>query len=312
MAIEDDIMQIMDLWHSIEEDTKWELANIWLDREKHKLEVMGAEIERLEDKVIHLLKIIHDSKGDIAEMDKHKKHLLSLIHHVKPTREWQREIQDELNEIAREITMDVKASKEKTKIIVLARRNAYLERRNFSIICNLIESDRNLVQFGVFSRGNVTGNDRSGGGGRGPFRYDPQKKEMIHEEGYSGVIPANVDQGAPDNPPFWEKRLFKFQLETQIIIGVKQEILGREYSQVVSDTRGGNFYCVGIRITYKGIDNYISGSEGNAIIFVNDLFKSHPRQFMELIDRLADRYIPFYNAGIKELEAEWRRETGRR
>ena len=104
MTIDDDIKQIMDLWHSIEDDTKWELANIWLDKEKGKLEFIEAKVEELEAKVIHLLKIIKDSKGDIAEMHQHKRHLLRLLHHVKPTKEWQRDIQEELDEIAREVT----------------------------------------------------------------------------------------------------------------------------------------------------------------------------------------------------------------
>ena len=43
MSIDSEWQEIMEVWHSIETDTRWELANIWLDKEKHKLEVMGAE-----------------------------------------------------------------------------------------------------------------------------------------------------------------------------------------------------------------------------------------------------------------------------
>ena len=102
MTIEDDVKQIINLWHSIEDDTKWELANIWLDKEKGKLEYIEAKVEELEPKIIHLLKILNDSnsKADIRELQNHKRHLLRLLHHVKPTREWQREITEELEEIA--------------------------------------------------------------------------------------------------------------------------------------------------------------------------------------------------------------------
>ena len=90
MNIPEEWQEIMDVWHSIEDETKYELANIYLDKEKHELKVMGAEIEDLAAKVIHLMKTIRDSKGNIAEMHEHKKHLLSLIYHAQPTREWQR------------------------------------------------------------------------------------------------------------------------------------------------------------------------------------------------------------------------------
>lgn len=120
MTIESEWLEIMDVWHSIEDDTKFELANIYLDKEKHELKVMSAEIEDLAAKVLHLMRIIRDSKGDIAEMHEHKKHLLSLIHHVEPTREWQREIKEELNELAQEI----KAARDKAISIELARQKA--------------------------------------------------------------------------------------------------------------------------------------------------------------------------------------------
>ena len=120
MTIESEWQEIMDIWHSIESDTKWDLANIWLDKEKHKLQVMGAEIEDLAAKVLHLMKIIRDSKGNIAEMQEHKKHLLSLIHHVKPTTDWKREIQEELNKLAQEI----KAARDKAISIETAREKA--------------------------------------------------------------------------------------------------------------------------------------------------------------------------------------------
>lgn len=126
MAIEDDVKQIMDLWHSLEDDTKWELANTWLDKEKGKLEYIEAKVEELEPKVIHILKILNDShsKADIRELHAHKRHLLRLLHHVKPTREWQREITEELDEIAKE----VKSGKERAKIIIKTRREARISK----------------------------------------------------------------------------------------------------------------------------------------------------------------------------------------
>ena len=44
-------------------------------------------------------------------------HLLRLLHHVKPEREWQRDIKEELDEIAREID----SSKKKIRQIAKAR-----------------------------------------------------------------------------------------------------------------------------------------------------------------------------------------------
>lgn len=135
MTIDTEWQEIMDIWHSIEDDTKYELANIWLDKEKHELKVMGAEIEDLAAKVIHIMKIIRDSKGDISEMDFHKKHLLSLIYHVQPTREWQREIQAELNDIAQEIkavrqkAIAIEAAREKAAIIIRDNKARRLQQR---------------------------------------------------------------------------------------------------------------------------------------------------------------------------------------
>jgi len=172
----------------------------------------------------------------------------------------------------------------------------------YQTLCRLIESDRNLVQFGVFSVGNVTG--RGDTKGRASYGYDPQKREVV--AGYR-VLPDIVDMQSVNDPPTWEKRLFRFSLDTQLVIGVRQWIQGEQFSQVVSDDRGGNSYSVGIRITFKGID-YDANSEGRLMLFVNDLFQKHPTQFMELMDKLADRYVPFYNAGIKTLEARYRQQ----
>ena len=178
----------------------------------------------------------------------------------------------------------------------------------FSILCSLIESNRNLVKFGVYSRGNVTGKGMASGG-RCPYRYDPKKIEVIYAESYENIIPLNLESRGLNDPPVWEKQSFGFQDDNEFILVVRREILGNRFSQVVSDERSGSFYCVGISIARKG-ENY-SGSEASAIIFVKDLFSDNAQQFMELMDRLADRYIHFYNNGIKQLEAEWRRKTGR-
>ena len=101
MTIDDRIKQIYEIWHSIEHDTRWDLGKIWL--EKDKLEYMEARVEELEDKVLHLLKIIKELKHDRKELKKHMEHLLRLLHHVKPEREWQRDIKEELDEISREV-----------------------------------------------------------------------------------------------------------------------------------------------------------------------------------------------------------------
>lgn len=128
MNIDDEVKDIMGVWHSIEEDTKWELANIWLDKEKHSLKVMEAEIEDIDDKAYKILRIIRDSKGAIAEMHEHKKHLLSLIHHVKPTREWQREIQEDLDKIIQIIKKGREDAKEILRARMEARREAPTQR----------------------------------------------------------------------------------------------------------------------------------------------------------------------------------------
>ena len=44
MDIEEEARDIIRIWHSLEGSTKWELANIWLDKEKHELRVMEAEV----------------------------------------------------------------------------------------------------------------------------------------------------------------------------------------------------------------------------------------------------------------------------
>jgi len=322
MAIEDDIF---DLWHLIDKRMKWQLAGIWLEMEEGKLEKLEEEMIELGQEVLKELRAIHDSK-DEATLKHHMKRLLKLIHHVKPTRGWQEDLQSEIYELVQEAKVAREAyerfhnimnrKKEARSIAPREEQQKQPTKKDaaismdtaFSILCSLIESNRNLVKFGVYSRGNVTGKGMASGG-RCPYRYDPKKIEVIYAESYENIIPLNLESRGLNDPPVWEKQSFGFQDDNEFILVVRREILGNRFSQVVSDERSGSFYCVGISIARKG-ENY-SGSEASAIIFVKDLFSDNAQQFMELMDRLADRYIHFYNNGIKQLEAEWRRKTGR-
>ena len=40
MGIEDDVRNLMELWHNTDDRLKVSLANIWIDREEGKLEVI--------------------------------------------------------------------------------------------------------------------------------------------------------------------------------------------------------------------------------------------------------------------------------
>lgn len=120
MSIEGDIEEIRRVWLEIEADTKYDLGMTWLERDK--LVVMSAETEVLESKVLNLLKIISASRHDKRELKKHMEHLISLLHHVKPTREWQREITEELDVIAREISPHLEHARGSVKELLQARR----------------------------------------------------------------------------------------------------------------------------------------------------------------------------------------------
>lgn len=170
-------------------------------------------------------------------------------------------------------------------------------------LCRLIESDRDLVKFGAYSWGNVTGHgDSKGAHGYG---YDAQKREMVH-----GTL-IGIPSTDPNNElRRWEKRLVHFGDQNKLMRGVDQAVQGEEYSKVLADTRGGLYYRVGIVITNDA--GVYSNPEVKAINFVLRLFTKNPNQFAELMDKLADRYIPLYNQGIKALEADFRQKYGHR
>jgi len=173
----------------------------------------------------------------------------------------------------------------------------------YQTLCTLIESNRDLVKFGVYSWGNVTGhgfaNEAHG------YRYDAQKREMVWHDSIIGYPTTD-----PDNElPLWQKALVKFLVESdkgnEGVMAVQQAIQGEKYSQVLADTRGGLYYRVGIK--FKTDDKPYNKGEYETIGFVLGLLEK-PQQFMELMDRLADRYIPFYNLGIKALEANYQQK----
>lgn len=122
MSIEDDINEIRQIWSAIEVDagTKFDLGKIWLERET--LTVMEAKVEGLEEKVLHLLKIISASRHDKRELKRHMEHLISLLHNIKPTKEWHIEITGELDEIAKEINPHLQAAKEKVREFLQSKR----------------------------------------------------------------------------------------------------------------------------------------------------------------------------------------------
>ena len=99
MTIGDNVKQIMDLWHAIDLDMKLGLANIWFDREQGKLEALEQDVENLELEVLFVLKLVHAEKNKDF-LEEHVKKFLRLIHHVKPTMAWQKDLQLELDELA--------------------------------------------------------------------------------------------------------------------------------------------------------------------------------------------------------------------
>src|SRR3989344_9186656 len=170
MAIEEDIF---DLWHKIDRRMKWQLAGIWLEIEEGSLKKLEEEVIDLEQEVLEELRVIHDSEDEDI-LKHHMKRLLKLIHHVKPTRPWQKDLQEEIAEIVQEARV-AREAYQRVNNIMNRRKEARsivppeeLKKQStekaaisfdiaFSIICDLIEGNRNLIKFGVFSRGNVTG-----------------------------------------------------------------------------------------------------------------------------------------------------------
>lgn len=119
---------VMYVWHEIkDEDTRTDLAIMWL--EKDKLEFIEIHEKHVVNEAVRLLKLIRD-KPDKEKLKEHQKDFLRLLHHVKPTREWQEHIQEELNEIGAE----VKDSKEKLrrKVAEIAQRKMEARRQRIT------------------------------------------------------------------------------------------------------------------------------------------------------------------------------------
>lgn len=124
MSLEQDIKDLMGLWHNTEARLKISLANIWIDREEGKLKLIEIEAHKVESEALRLLRAIHDRK-DEDDLHKHMKEFLSLIHHVKPTRPWQEEVQKELNAIVRD---SIIAARERAREIAVERQQAWRQK----------------------------------------------------------------------------------------------------------------------------------------------------------------------------------------
>lgn len=170
----------------------------------------------------------------------------------------------------------------------------------YQTLCRLIESDRGVVRFGVFSNGNITG-DGFANEAKG-YRYDVRERRMVYV-GWNSIV--GIPSTDPNNElPRWKKRSVHLRGQNERIIGVDQAIQGEEHSRVLNDARGGIYYRVGIVFT-ENVEAYDKAGL-DAMSFVLNSLKEKPQQLIGLMDKLADRYVPFYNQGIKALEASSR------
>lgn len=194
MTIDERINQIYEIWHSIEVDTRSDLGRIWLDKEK--IEYMEAEVEELEDKILQLLRIIKDLKHDRLELKKHMEHLLRLLHHVKPEREWQQDIKEELDEIAREV------HKGEEKVREITKKWIEIRRKRTAIVQMAENSSRNhprispvvkVIALSINSKGAPLTAININRLNNGDSRIDPNVFEVYRIMPLSGNIIPNID-----------------------------------------------------------------------------------------------------------------------
>jgi len=134
-----EVEKILKLWGKIVKDLRVDLANVWGDREL--LEELEEDIDKMESEVLDLLDQI--SKFDRRALEKEhqyhklKKRLVHLLHHIKPSRQWQREITHDLILLLR------KSEKTEAEFKELERKKAAKEEELSWVdpICNEVNNE---------------------------------------------------------------------------------------------------------------------------------------------------------------------------
>lgn len=182
----------------------------------------------------------------------------------------------------------------------------------------LIRRKDSGVFFGVFGTGNILGKENHyvESTGRSHYQFFPEKEAM----GSGGdVMPYDIDSPLTINTsneewytsgetlPFFQKKVLKKITKENVLCIVKQNVRGGNphtnenydtkecwaLAKYLSDDRGGNSYNIGIKAKLK--HPYKEGE----IDFLDKVFYSEDKDFIELMDKIANVFIPEYNQAIK-------------
>ena len=101
MDIEEERNQIIALWDKILEDPKIYSSLVYIWEHKKEIRKLEARVQRLESHVLDILKILPDlRKHSFKEFMARSEELVGYLHHIEPTEEWVKRIQDDINLIS--------------------------------------------------------------------------------------------------------------------------------------------------------------------------------------------------------------------
>ena len=183
------------------------------------------------------------------------------------------------------------------------------------------------VMFGVAGTGNILGAKSVyiENTGKNYYYFSSEKGEM---EVGNLVMPHDVDCSltkdtsndtwyapAGDLLPYFYKKVLMKKTEDKILRIVKQNVRGEnpwndkslpkkcwEFAKYLSDNRSGSSYNIGIktkrRYNYRKID----------IWFLDTLMDTKDEDFIEVMDKIANAFIPDYHQAIKGWEEYYKRK----
>lgn len=100
-------LEIVRRWSDVQNSIKFDLANIWKEKEQEEIKEIASSVEEIEAKVVRILRLLNTSKSKIKEYEKNTTKLISLLKHVKSNTDWAVKTSHTLHMIIQELEADM-------------------------------------------------------------------------------------------------------------------------------------------------------------------------------------------------------------
>lgn len=157
------------------------------------------------------------------------------------------------------------------------------------------------IRFACFGVGNITGKSGGDNQGRHGFYWDINRRSFVFTNALD-FLDRDVLGETGELLKMWEKTPTYFIDVRKVVSGFCMNVLGEKHSPYFADTRTGNRFFAGT--VGERNESLYNHQQLQTLVEMLNIQKTDPGDFIQMMEALCERYIPYYYQELERIKKE--------